>query len=136
MVTNSKRNNLANLIKENLELVGISINVSNSDNEYYKNIKKQDCDILLTGKIVSIKPEIQAFLELETDKTKTKEEMFLNIYKKLNDNPNIIGLCFNSITIISSKNIKGNLNGNWYNIFYNIDNWYKIRIKIEIQIFR
>ena len=38
-----------------------------------------------------------------------------------------ISLYFNSVFILSNKNLKGDVKGNWYNIYYNIDNWYKTK---------
>ena len=36
-------------------------------------------------------------------------------------------LYFDSIFVLSNISLKGDFSYNWYNIFYNIDNWYKIK---------
>ena len=63
---------------------------------------------------------------------KCGEEMYIYansnlINDKLNENPNFIGLYFNPIIILYSPSLKGNFNANWYNVFYNIDTWYKVQ---------
>lgn len=37
-----------------------------------------------------------------------------------------ICLFTNSLFVLSNKDLMGDLSGNWYNVLYNIDNWYKI----------
>lgn len=54
------------------------------------------------------------------------EETYLGIYETYNHKPNFMGLYFDSIILLYSKNLKGNFEGNWYNIFYNVDTWYKL----------
>lgn len=129
LVTNNKSKELAMTIKEQLEKAYINTQVIISDSEYSRNLKNINCDILLTGKTVSIKPEWQEYLKIDVKREKTKEETYINVYNKFIEKPNIIGLYFDSITIIFSKNIKGNLNGNWFNIFYYVDTWYKVKEK-------
>lgn len=129
LVTNNKSKELAMTIKEQLEKAYINTQVIISDSEYSRNLKNINCDILLTGKTVSIKPESQEYLDFEVEKKQTKEETMINVYEKFKERANFIGLYFDSITIISSKNIKGNLNGNWFNIFYYVDTWYKVKEK-------
>ena len=92
---------------------------------YHKNLQELDYDILLTGRTVSIKPEIQNFLSFSIEKKQTLKESYEYAYETFKKNPNFTGLYFNSIILVHSKNLKGNFSGNWYNIFYNIDTWYK-----------
>ena len=127
ILTNIERKEFANIIKENLELIGIKVSLVTSDNEYYRNLRKLNYDILVTGNIMAIKPEIQNFLNFEIEKKSTPEETYANIYEKFQKQPSFMGICFDSITVLYSKKIKGNLKGNWYNIFYNIDTWYKMQ---------
>lgn len=75
--------------------------------------------------MVSIKPNLQEYLDFNIEHFPTEEETYNQIYQKYNENPNFMGLYFNSIIILYSKNLKGNFEGNWYNIFYNVDTWYK-----------
>ncbi len=126
LVTNKDRIEIANIIKQNLETIGFEITIREISNSYYKNnLQKLNYDILLTGNIVSIKPNVQEYLNFNIENLSTKEETYNQIYKTYNENPNFMGLYFNSIIMLYSKNLKGNFEGNWYNIFYNIDTWYK-----------
>ena len=44
-----------------------------------------------------------------------KEEMpFISLYNNVN-------------FILYSRELKGDLSSNWYDVFYNIENWYKIK---------
>ena len=82
---------------------------------------------MVTGNTVSIKPNIQDYLEFNIEKQTTKEETYYKAYDEFKQKPNFMGLYFNSITVLCSKKIKGNFIGNWYNVFYNIDTWYKVK---------
>lgn len=108
--------------------MGFKTEIRELNNNYYKsNLEKLKYDILLTGSTVSIKPEIQKYLDFNMEKQHTEKETYDKMYEKFKERPNFMVLYFNSITIISSKNLRGNFKGNWYNIFYNIDTWYKIK---------
>lgn len=58
------------------------------------------------------------------------EEILKNRYLELlnlyTSNIPFISLYFNNVFILSNKELKGDMTHNWYNIFYNIDNWYKV----------
>jgi len=128
LLTNKDRIDVANIIKNNLETLGFKTEIRELNNNYYKsNLEKLKYDILLTGSTVSIKPEIQKYLDFNMEKQHTEKETYDKMYEKFKERPNFMVLYFNSITIISSKNLRGNFKGNWYNIFYNIDTWYKIK---------
>lgn len=77
--------------------------------------------------MVSIKPSVEEYLNFNIEKLATDEETYNRIYEKYNENPNFMGLYFDSVILLYSKKIKGNFNANWYNIFYNIDSWYKVQ---------
>ena len=129
IATNEGRLEVGNIIKKQLEQLGINVTLDSFNNEYYKkNINNNNYDILLTGIIVSIKPEITEYLNINTnDFSINSYETYKKMYEEFNKNPNLIGLYFNSIIIIYSKNLKGDFSGNWYNIFYNVDSWYKVK---------
>lgn len=127
ITTNEDRLEVAEIIKENLEKIGIKVNIRKLSNSYYKNnLEKLHEQIVLTGNTVSIKPEITEYLKFNIEQKQTLEDTYKGIYEKYNQEPNFMGLYFNSLILLSSKNLKGNLEGNWYNIFYNIDTWQKI----------
>ena len=128
IATNEARQEVAEIIKENLEILGIKVSIRRLSNNYYKeNYNKINSDILITGNTVSIKPSIKDYLEFSMEEQITKEETYNKIYEKFNQKPNFMGLYFNSINLLCSKKLKGNFIGNWYNIFYNIDTWYKVK---------
>ena len=77
--------------------------------------------------MVSLKPNVQEYLNFNIGKLSTEEETYARTYETYNENPNFMGLYFNPIIILYSPNLKGNFNANWYNVFYNIDTWYKVQ---------
>ena len=108
LTTNQDRLEVADIIKHNLEEIGIKVSIRILRNSYYKNnLQELNYEILLTGNTVSIKPNVQEYLN----------------YK---NKPNFIGLYFDSIILLYSNDLKGNFECNWYNIFYNVDTWHKI----------
>lgn len=128
IVTNNEREDVVNIVKKNLEELGFKIKIKLLNNSYYKNnLDKLNYDVLLTGSTVSIKPEIHNYLEFNIEKKETEKETYKNIYNSFKQNPNFMGLYFDSITVLISKKVKGNFKGNWYDIFYNIDTWYKVK---------
>lgn len=127
ITTNYDRIDACNIIKENLETIGILVTIKQISNSYYENnLQNLNYNILLTGSVVSIKPEIQEYLDFKVEQLENIEETYKKIYTKYNEKPNFIGLYFNPIIILYAKNVQGNFNGNWYNIFYHIDTWGEI----------
>ncbi len=144
---NERRVKAAENIKQQLEKIGIEINVIAVNNTQFNNyIRYKNYDMILTGNIVSNNPNIETYFsdnnlsnfnneELnnllnEIKSIDNQEEILKEKYKKLNeiykDEVPFISLYFNSIFILSNRNLKGDLAGNWYNIYYNLDNWYKV----------
>lgn len=127
ITTNQDRFPVAEIIKQNLEEIGIHVTIREVSNSYYKNnLETLNYEILLAGNTVSIKPVVQDYLNFEIEQKQTEEETYEGIYINYKKNPNFIGLYFDSIILLYSKNLKGNFECNWYNIFYNVDTWYKI----------
>ena len=128
ITTCEQRFSVAEIIKKNLEEVGIKVKIRKLSNSYYiNNINRLNYEILLTGDTVSIKPSVLKYLNFEIEQRQDIEETYKGIYENYNKNPNFIGLYFDSILLLYSKQLKGNFECNWYNIFYNIDTWYKIK---------
>ena len=127
IITNTDRLLVAEIIKQNLESIGIKVTIREVSNTYYKNnLSNLNYEILLTGNTVSIKPIFQNYLNFEIEVKNSEEETYRNIYEEYIKDPNFMGLYFNSIVLLYSKDLKGNFECNWYNIFYNIDTWYKV----------
>lgn len=141
LITNSnneKRLQVAEKIKEQLKEIGILVEIKKVSNFEYENaLKNKNYELILTGNIVPISPNVNSYFEneknvLELSNIENKE-VLKNKYKELisenNEQNIIIGLYFNSTIIIYNSKINGNFSGNWYNIFYNIDTWYKTDLK-------
>lgn len=146
-INNENRVLLAEQIKEQLEGIGIIINITKVSDTSYKNyIKYKNYDMILTGNIISNCPNLETYLRKGNLSNFDNEEIktILNDVKNINDENILTGkylrikeiykeeipfisLYSNSLFILSNKNLKGDLSCNWYNLFYNIDNWYKIQ---------
>ena len=59
----------------------------------------------------------------------TKEELLIEKYNKIrqiyDEERPYIGLYSSYYTIISNWNLKGKIVANWYNVYMDINNWYK-----------
>lgn len=130
---------IAQELKKQLEKIGLKINIEELPVDVYNyKIEKSDYEIILCEDILPIYPAIKEYLN--TDNVEVKElleqvayikdkDSLKNIYKKILEQyekeNSIICLSLNSVVILHDSNVKGNFKGNWYNIFYNIDTWYK-----------
>lgn len=127
ITANEDRIQVAEIIKQNLEEIGIKVTIRNLSNSYYKNnFQRLNYEILLTGNTVSIKPSVQEYLNFEVEQKQTAKETYQELYETYNQKPNFMGLYFDSVILLYSNQLKGNFECNWYNIFYNIDTWYKV----------
>lgn len=144
---NEKRVQTANNIKEQLEEFGIQINIIAVNNNTFNNyIKYRNYDIILTGNVVSNNPALETYfgdenlsnfnnIEVnniinEIKNIDNQEELLKEKYARLKEiyeeEIPFVSLYFNNLFILSNKNLKGDLQGNWYNVYYNIDSWYKV----------
>ena len=55
------------------------------------------------------------------------KEKYKELYSIYTEEMPFISLYSNSLFVLTNKQIKGDMSCNWYNLFYNIDNWYKIQ---------
>ena len=143
--SNEKRVNAANMIKEDLEKIGIQVTVKAVTGKTYENyIVNKNYDILLTGVTVGLSPSLNRYFGEENAANYTNEEastilndlysisdekLLQEKYKELQnmymeDIP-YIGLCFDKASVIYGKDVSGTVSINWYNIFYNIETWYR-----------
>ena len=144
---NAKRAQAAENIKEQLDKVGIVVDVISVDNKQFSNyIKYKNYDMILTGNIVSNNPNLETYFgdnnlsnfnnkEVQNIISEIKnadnieeilKEKYIGLEEIYKEEMPFISLYFNNIYILSNKNLKGDLQGNWYNLFYNIENWYKV----------
>ncbi len=142
---NDERLKVAKLIKEQLDKIGVIINIVEKDKkEYKKLIKEGQYDIVLTGNTYSYSPSLNSYYgnknianysneEIikkinEIEKNNEEQEsktLLLDVIKDYNENSPYISLYYNTSTILYSSNIKGEISPNSYNVFYNIESWYR-----------
>lgn len=102
-----------------------------------QNYQSTQADLILKKQIVPIIPDISIYNDdqgieeqiIEIMKIENKEilaQEYKKILTKFYEEKPFIPLFFNNYIILSNENLKGDFSGNWYNIFYHIDNWYKI----------
>ena len=101
--------------------------------------------MILTGTTVGTSPNLETFFgatnlanysneEISTImsevKNITKEDLLKEKYARIreifNDEVPYIGLYNSYYAIASSWSLKGSIAPNWYNLFLNINNWYKV----------
>ena len=142
---NEVRVKAADIIKNNLEALGIQVNViSAKGNTYDYYLSNKYYDILITGINLGVSPSLERFFKegnlanYESAETNTilneiytieddniLKQRYESLQKIYQDDRAYIGLCFNKITVIYSKNLAGTINPTWYNTFNNIDSWYR-----------
>lgn len=142
---NPQRMQVAQIIKNNLEDIGIKVKISSVSNTAYKSmLENRNYELIIGGTNIGLSPELDTYLgdnniaNYTNDEVKTilndianiKDESLLKEkYKKLaeiykNESP-YKSLYINKKTIIYSTKLIGDITPNLYNIFYNIENWYR-----------
>lgn len=142
---NQTRITVAEMIKANLEEIGMNVTiVKASDSQYQYYLQNRNYDMIITGTTESASPNLETYFgasnlanysneEVNTImneiKNITKEELLKEKYTRLrqiyNDEVPYIGLYNSYYAVASSWSLKGNVVTNWYNIFMDINNWYK-----------
>ncbi len=140
-----KRVQVADIIKEQLENVGIKINVKKVNQRSYDNyLENKNYDIILAGTYFSFSPDlILYFGEGNLSNFKDEESLgIINDMKNITDDSLVkekfsrlveiynaqipyVSLTFSKNTVIYSNNLMGDISPNNYNIFYNVQNWYR-----------
>ena len=142
---NSKLVKVAKNIKEQLESVGININIIEADNnQYNRYLQNQNYDLVLKSANYSYSPTLNKYFkdgnisnynneeitsilnEVEniTDENEIKHK-YTRIMEIYNEDVPYISLYYDTNTCIYSNNLKGNINPNSYNLFYGIEEWYR-----------
>ena len=143
--SNEKRVQAAESIKEQLSKIGIIVNISQlSNSQYNEYLSKKNYDLLMTGIVVGISPSLNRFYAdwnisnyynddsiriINEVKNITDENKLYEKYKKLisiykEDMP-YVSLYQSKQLLLSNQKLQGNITPNMYNIFYNIENWYR-----------
>ena len=140
--SNTNRVTVADMIKADLANIGIDVTVIKaSDNQYQSYLQNKNYDAIITGTTLSANPSIETYINscnfdneelnnlLAEVKNITKEDLLKEKYKRIreifNEQQPYIGLYSSYYAVNSSWTLKGNICDNWYNIFIDINNWYK-----------
>lgn len=147
--TDDNKIKTAELIKADLENIGIIINIIQLDEKKYEEcLNNKDYDLLLCTIDLSLSPDISFFMGEDnifnyynTDTQRviyeisniTDEELLKQKYKEiikyyLEEIP-CISLYNNTNTLIYSENLRANVKPNYFNLFYGIQKWYSVKPK-------
>jgi len=134
---------VAEMIKTDLEAIGMNVTiVKASDNQYQYYLQNKNYDSIITGTTISLSPNLTTYfnacnyssnVELNTllneVKNITKDDLLKEKYNRIreifNEQQPFIGLYSSYYSVASSWALRGNVTPNWYNIFMDINNWYK-----------
>ena len=143
--SNVRRVAVAETIKNQLANIGIIINVKKvSDSQYRYYLENKNYDMIIAGVDISAAPNLTRYfgennlanyhndraIQLLNDTYTAKDEKILKekytelqqIY--MEDVP-FISLYRNREYVVYNTNLLGDQKPNWYNVFYNIENWYR-----------
>ena len=143
--SNENKVKIAEALKEQYLNFGVHLNIQYLSREAYVNaINNRNYDIILTGITLGFSPNLDTFFadgnlanyyneEMRTlldevknmDETSSLYDKYSRIYDiYMNDAP-YIGLYRNTENIIMNQGLVCNIVPNTYNIFYNIEKWYR-----------
>lgn len=143
--SNNERVAVAEKIKEQLANVGISITIKTaSDSQYQNYLNNKNYDMIIMGTRIGFSPNVNTYLgegnfskyyneEMMTILSEIKNisdstllaEKYKRVYEIYNEDMPFISLYFNRNTVCYSSNLMGEVTPNCYNIFYNIEKWYR-----------
>lgn len=143
--SNQTRVTVAEMIKADLETIGIKVSIIKAnDNQYQYYLQNKNYDSIITGTTRSLTPNLETYFgtsnyanfsneELNNIMNELKniskedllEEKFTRIRQIFNEQKPYIGLYSNNYSVASSWSLRGNITPNWYDIFIDINNWYK-----------
>ncbi len=142
---NTERVAVAENIKEQLAKVGINITIRRAnDRQYQSYLANKNYDMLMVGTRIGFSPDLSTYLgDGNFSKYKNEEmigllnevrnisdtallkEKYFSIYENYKANMPFVSLYFNRNTLCYSPNLMGEITPNCYNIFYNIEGWYR-----------
>lgn len=133
-------------IKNQMQEQGIVINIVYADDNLYNSyLNNINYDMMLCSIEQPIAPDLNTYFgynnlanfnnqEIKdiisnigniTDENELKSK-YQRLYEIYNEEVPYIGLARNKILTVKNTNLVGEIKANWYNLFYNIDEWYKI----------
>lgn len=141
---NQARVAVAEQIESQLAEAGIIVNVIKAnDSQYNRYLETKNYDMILTGKIIGISPDLTSYIgddnlsqfddpearellkeasALSDNKTELKAK-YEKLIKLIEEEKPYISLYFNKGTVIYTQDLKGKVSPNFYNIFYNVEEW-------------
>ena len=142
---NQQRTQVAEIIKQQLETVGIKITIIYaSDSQYENYIKYKNYDMILCGSYVSPNIDLNKYFGDDNLANYYNQEAkdIINDAQNITDNKLLkekynrlseiykeevpyISLYTNYSIVACSKNLIGSMSPNWFNTFYNINTWSK-----------
>lgn len=142
---NAARVAVAENIKNQLANVGIDVFVKQLNGESYASaLENKNYDIILTGIQCSYSPSLKTFFGEGNLANYSNEEMkeimnvisntsdenafyenYNKIYNKYLEEVPYIGLYRNTNTVIYNQSLVGNIKANDFNLYYNIEKWYR-----------
>lgn len=143
--SNQTRVSVAEMIKADLGAIGITVSiVKASDNQYQYYLQNKNYDSIIMGTTMSASPNLETYFGntnyanfnneeltnlMNEVKNITKDELLIEKYSRIrqiyNEQIPYIGLYSSYYSVASSWSLRGNITANWYNIFMDIDKWYK-----------
>ena len=143
--SNQTRVTVAEMIKADLEAIGIKVSiVQASDSQYQYYLQNKNYDAIIMGTTSSLSPNLDTYFGtsnyanfyneelnnlMNEVKNITKEDLLEEKYARIrqifNEQKPYIGLYSSYYSVASSWSLRGNITTNWYNIFIDINNWYK-----------
>ena len=142
--SNAKRIVVAEEIEKQLAETGIIVNtIRASSTQYAKYLENKNYDMILTGKLIGISPDLTSYigngnlsqfedteanaLLREIADLSDNETELQNKYKQLvrliEEKRPYVSLYFNRGTVIYTQDLQGKISPNFYNVFYNIEEW-------------
>lgn len=143
--SNESRVKVAEIIKQQLESIGIKVTIIKASDNQYNNYKKyKNYDMILCGTSIGTSPDLTRYLgngnianyqneEAKTIinelKTITDENLLKERYKRLYEiyiaELPYISLYYSYDITAYSKSLAGSVLANWNNMYYGISNWIK-----------
>ncbi len=143
--SNAKRVAVAENIKEQLSKVNIPVTIRAVNDEQYQNfLNNKNYDMILTGTRTGFSPNLSTYLGAGNFSKYQNEEMtrllsevnnitddkeliekYKRIYEVYKSTVPFISLYFNQNIICYTPNLYGDIVPNNYNVFYNIEKWYR-----------
>lgn len=142
---NENRIKVCKKIKEELEKEGIMVDILKEENKKYKEkLNNGNYEIALTGSTYSFSTALENYFD-DGNINNYKNKEITKILKNINSNESeeenkielskmlkiygeevpFISLYYDTVTLITSNKLKGNIKPNSYNIFNNIETWYR-----------